>query len=223
MTRGVKVLNRTTKIKFIAPHQTGRVSVEQCISQRRSVRGFRSQTLTEEKLGQLLWAAQGVTTADGKRAVSSAGALYPLQLYTACSKVSGMTGGVYRYDPGHHELLLVSPGRQCEKLFDAARGQEWIANAPAVICIAADFERTTSKYGARGRGYVYIEAGQAAESLMLQAVALKLASTIVGAFGDEEVKHLLHLALNETPLCLLPVGEPRDCKEIQSEGSQSIT
>jgi SagB-type dehydrogenase family enzyme len=190
MTRGVKVLNRTTKIKFIAPRQTGRVSVEQCISQRRSVRGFRGQTLTEEKLSQLLWAAQGVTTADGKRAVSSAGALYPLQLYTACSKVSGMTGGVYRYDPGHHELLLVSPGRQCEKLFDAARGQEWIASAPAVICIAADFERTTSKYGARGRGYVYMEAGQSAESLMLQAVALGLASTIVGAFGDEEVKHL---------------------------------
>jgi SagB-type dehydrogenase family enzyme len=202
------VLNRTTKIKLIEPRQTGTVSVEQCISQRRSVRGFGGQSLTEEQLGQLLWAAQGVTTADGKRAVSSAGALYPLQLYAACSKVSAMTGGVYRYDPGHHELLLVSPGRQCEKLFDAARGQEWIASAPAVICIAADFERTTSKYGARGRGYVYMEAGQAAESLMLQAVALGLASTIVGAFGDEDVKHLLHLALNETPLCLLPVGVP---------------
>jgi SagB-type dehydrogenase family enzyme len=202
------VLNRTTKIKLIEPRQTGTVSVEQCISQRRSVRGFGSQSLTEEQLGQLLWAAQGVTTADGKRAVSSAGALYPLQLYAACSKVSAMTGGVYRYDPGHHELLLVSPGRQCEKLFDAARGQEWIASAPAVICIAADFERTTSKYGARGRGYVYMEAGQAAVSLMLQAVALGLASTIVGAFGDAEVKHLLHLALNETPLCLLPVGVP---------------
>ncbi len=193
-------------IKLTEPRQTGSVSVERCISQRRSVRGFGSQSLTEEQLGQLLWAAQGVTTADGKRAVSSAGALYPLQLHAACSKVGAMTSGVYRYDPGHHELLLVSPGRQCEKLFDAARGQEWIASAPAVICIAADFERTTSKYGARGRGYVYMEAGQAAEGLMLQAVALGLASTIVGAFGDEDVKRLLHLALNETPLCLLPVG-----------------
>ena len=208
MTGGVTILNRTTKINFIEPRQTGSVSIEQCISQRRSVRGFRNQSLTADELGQLLWAAQGVTTADGKRAVSSAGALYPLQLYTACSKVSGMTGGVYRYDPGNHELLLVSPGHQCEKLFDAARGQEWIASAPAVICIAADFERTTSRYGARGRGYVYMEAGQAAENLMLQAVALGLASTIVGAFGDEDVKHLLQLALNETPLCLLSVGVP---------------
>jgi SagB-type dehydrogenase family enzyme len=202
----VKVLNRTTKIKLVEPRQTGSVSVEHCITQRRSVRGFRDQTLGMDELGQLVWAAQGITAADGKRAVSSAGALYPLQLYAACRNVNGMTGGVYRYDPAHHDLLLLSPGRQCEKLFDVARGQEWIASASAVICIAANFERTTSKYGVRGRGYVYMEAGQAAESLMLQAVALGLASTIVGAFGDNEVKHLLHLAPDETPLCLLPVG-----------------
>lgn len=102
----------------------------------------------------------------------------------------------------------MSPGRQCQKLFEAARGQEWIASAPAVICIAAAFERTTVKYGSRGRGYVYMEAGHATESLMLQAVALGLGSTIVGAFGDDEVKYLLHLGPNETPLCLLPVGVP---------------
>ena len=110
--------------------------------------------------------------------------------------------------PAHHELLLIAAGHQREKLVDAARGQEWIATAPAVICIAAVFERTTAKYGNRGRGYVYMEAGHAAESLMLQAVALGLATTMVGAFGDDEVKHLLHLAPNETPLCLLPVGAP---------------
>jgi SagB-type dehydrogenase family enzyme len=184
------------------------VSVEQCIYQRRSMRGFRDRKLTENELGQLLWAAQGITAADGKRAVSSAGALYPLQLYAVCGNVGGLTNGVYRYDQGHHELLLVAHGHQREKLVDAARGQEWIASAPAVICIAAAFERTTVKYGNRGRGYVYMEAGHAAESLMLQAVALGLAATMVGAFGDNAVKHLLHLAPNETPLCLLPVGTP---------------
>jgi nitroreductase len=51
-----------------------------------------------------------------------------------------------------------------------------------------------------------MEAGHAAESLMLQAVALGLAATMVGAFADDEVKHLLHLAADEIPLCLLPVG-----------------
>lgn len=200
------VLDKTTRVTFSEPREHGSVAVEHCIRQRRSVRGFRDRALTENELGQLLWAAQGITSADGKRAVSSAGALYPLELYVVCGNVAGLTSGVYRHNPAHHELLLVAAGHQREKLVDATRGQEWIATAAAVICIAATFERTTVKYGNRGRGYVYMEAGHAAESLMLQAVALGLATTMVGAFGDDEVRHLLHLAPSETPLCLLPVG-----------------
>ena len=85
----------------------------------------------------LLWAAQGITSADGKRAVPSAGALYPLELYAACANVGGLTRGVYRYNSAHHELLLVAPGHQPEKLADAAFGQEWITSASAVICWTA--------------------------------------------------------------------------------------
>jgi SagB-type dehydrogenase family enzyme len=162
-----------------------------------------------DELGQLLWAAQGITEADAKRAVPSAGALYPLELYVAVGNVAALTHGVYRYLPARHELQLVASGHQCEKLVDAARGQEWIATAPAVICVAAVFERTTGKYGNRGRGYVYIEAGHAAESLMLQAVALGLATTMVGAFSDDGVARLLHLGAHEVPLCLIPVGKPQ--------------
>jgi SagB-type dehydrogenase family enzyme len=206
--RGVKVLDRTTRVKFSEPRQHGNVPIEHCIRWRRSVRGFHDRKLTEDELGQLLWAAQGITAADGKRAVSSAGALYPLELYAACGNVGELPSGVYHYSPEHHELRFVAAGHQREKLVEAARGQEWIASAPAVVCIAAAFERTTVKYGNRGRGYVYMEAGHAAESLMLQAAALGLATTMVGAFGDDEVAHLLHLAPNETPLCLLPVGAP---------------
>lgn len=206
--RGVKVLDKTTRIKLIEPRQHSGVPVEHCIRSRRSVREFRDRKLTKDELGQLLWAAQGITALDGGRAVPSAGARYPLEVYAACGNIDGLASGVYHYSPERHGLLLVTAGHQREKLVDAARGQEWIANAPAVICIAAAFERTTIRYGDRGRGYVYIEAGHAAESLMLQAVALGLATTMVGAFGDDEVKHLLRLASNETPLCLLAVGAP---------------
>jgi SagB-type dehydrogenase family enzyme len=202
------VLKKTKRLKLAQPREDGSVSLERCIEKRRSVRDFRDQALTEGELGQLLWAAQGVTGADGGRAAPSAGALYPLELYVVARNVASLAGGVYKYLVDRHELLLVTPGYDPEALIDAALGQDWIAAAPACICIAAIFERTTAKYGERGRGYVYLEAGHAAASLMLQAVALSLATTMVGAFNDGEVGGVLHLNANETPLCLIPVGHP---------------
>lgn len=202
------MLEKPTRVRLTVPSRNGGVALERCIRQRRSVRSFRDEALTEQDLGRLLWAAQGVTSSDGRRTVPSAGALYPLELYAICGNVSALAAGVYRYTAEHHELLLVAQGHQREKLAVAAYGQEWIATAPAVICMAAVFARTTLKYGDRGRGYVYIEAGHAAENLMLTAVALGLATTMVGAFSDDEVKHLVRLAANEAPLCLIPVGKP---------------
>jgi SagB-type dehydrogenase family enzyme len=98
--------------------------------------------------------------------------------------------------------------RRREKLVDAALGQDWISAAPAIICVAAVFARTILKFGNRGRGYVYMETGHVAESLMLQAVALGLATTIVRTFSDHEVSRLLRLGADEMPLCLIPVGRP---------------
>jgi len=69
-------------------------------------------------------------------------------------------------------------------------------------------ELTGARTGARGRGYVYMEAGRAGQSLMLRAVALGLGATMVEAFDDEAVARLLRLEADETPRRLLPVGTP---------------
>ncbi len=201
------MLDKTQTVKFAEPRRDGTIALERCVAQRRSVRDFRDRPLSEAGLGQLLWAAQGVTGGDGGRAVPSAGALYPLELSVALARGS-LAAGMYRYVPGRHELVMKAPGDHREELVDAARGQDWIATAAAVVCVAAVFERTTAKYGNRGRGYVYIEAGHAAESLMLQAVALGLATTMVGAFSDDAVGRLFRLHANESPLCLIAVGNP---------------
>jgi hypothetical protein len=56
-------------------------SVEAALLERRSIREYRQAPLTLAQLGQLLWAAQGITASDGKRTAPSAGALYPLEVY----------------------------------------------------------------------------------------------------------------------------------------------
>jgi SagB-type dehydrogenase family enzyme len=140
--------------------------------------------------------------------VPSAGAIYPLELYVLVRNVASLTPGIYRYQVGRHELLLTKPGYRPETLIDATFGQDWIASAPACISIAVVFERTAVKYGDRGHRYVCLESGHAAESVMLQAVALDLATTMVGAYSDEEVGRLLGLSPKEIPLCVIPVGRP---------------
>lgn len=202
------MLGKAQRVKLAHPRQDGSISLEACIRQRRSLRSFRDRALTKDEVGQLLWAAQGVTAPDGGRTVPSAGALYPLELSIAAGNVTSLVAGVYRYLTHRHELVLAISGDQRESLIDSAFGQDWIATAPACICIAAVFTRTTVKYGDRGHGYVYLEAGHAADNVMLEAVALGLATTMVGAFSDEKVSRLLRLGANETPLCLIPVGSP---------------
>ena len=122
-----------------------------------SLQSYRN--LTTNDLGQLLWAAQGVIGADGRRSVPSAGALYPLELYAIVGRVTGLAPGVYRYLTTSDEIIPITRGFQREKLAEAARGQDRIATAAAIVCITAVFDRTTVRYGARGRGYVYMEAG----------------------------------------------------------------
>jgi SagB-type dehydrogenase family enzyme len=195
-------------VKLATPRQDGGLSLERCIAQRRSVRSFGDEALTKDELGQLLWAAQGLTEPDGGRAVPSAGALYPLELYAVARNVASLPAGVYRYVANRHELARGVAGSRSEALVAAALGQDWIAAAPLCLCVAAVFEHTTFKYGARGRGFVYMEAGHAAENVMLQAVAFGLVSTMVGAFDDGEVTRVLGLGANMTPLCLIPVGRP---------------
>jgi SagB-type dehydrogenase family enzyme len=181
-------------------------SMESCIQHRRSVRSFRDEALTFEEFGQLLWATQGLTDVDGKRSAPSAGALYPLETSVAVGNVAGVDAGVYRYSVPRHALVPVTLGDQRKQLVEAADDQEWIATASAVVCIAALFARTTD--GDRGRGYVFMEAGLAAASMMLQAVGLGLGATMIGAFNDDAVARVLHLAAGELPLCLIPVGRP---------------
>jgi SagB-type dehydrogenase family enzyme len=190
------------------PDRTGSVPVETTLSSRRSVREFTSSPITLAQLGQLLWAAQGVTQPPDFRASPSAGALYPLFVHVVANNVASLEAGVYRYRGESHALLRKREGDIRNALADAAAGQEWLSLAAAVIVIAADAGRTTGKYGRRGERYVLIEAGHAAQGICLQAVALGLGTTVVGAFRDAEVADLVALGRAEQPLCLIPVGRP---------------
>jgi SagB-type dehydrogenase family enzyme len=203
------VHDRTTEmIALPTPTIGGGRSLDWTLAARRSVREYRHAALAPRELGQLLWAAQGFTSGDGLRAAPSAGALYPLEVYAVIGAVDDIPGGIYRYAARRHTIAPVVSGDHRAALAAAALGQECVAEAAAVIALAAVPARTTQKYGARGLRYVHMEVGHASQNICLQAVALDLGCVVVGAFDDATVKKVLRLGANEEPMCLLPVGRP---------------
>ncbi|MBW2726166.1 MAG: SagB/ThcOx family dehydrogenase [Deltaproteobacteria bacterium] len=190
------------------PRLESDVAVEQALASRRSVREFASEALSLAAVSQLLWAAQGVTHPKGLRTAPSAGALYPLEVLVVVGDVSGLRAGVYRYEPRGHQLVLESQGELRARVAEAALDQEWIATAPAIVVLTAVYERTARKYRKRTERYVHIEAGHAAQNVYLQAEALGLGTTMVGAFHDDKLSRVLGLKEREVPIALLPVGKP---------------
>jgi SagB-type dehydrogenase family enzyme len=192
------------------PGAASRAPLEQVLARRRSVRAFDDAPLTLEHLSRLLWAAQGRSDADGHRTAPSAGALYPLELYLLAGNVTGLAQGVYKYQADANKLIRTSSGDLRADAARAAWDKSWIADGRAIIIIAAVFRRTAAKYGARADRYVHMEAGHAAQNVYLQATALGLGTTVVGAFDDERVHALVGMRTDETPLSLLPLGRLAD-------------
>jgi len=198
-------------IKLPPPQPKGRLSVEEAIAKRRSVRTYAAEPLTLVQAGQLLWAAQGMTGPRQSRAAPSAGATYPLEILAAVGRetVGALQAAVYHYEVSRHALTLHLSGDLREDLASAALDQGFIASAPMDIVICTLYHRTTYRYGRRGERYVHMEVGHVAENVHLQAVASGLAAVEVGAFDDEEVRKVLRLDEQIKPLCIMPIGKPR--------------
>lgn len=196
------------RVQLPAPRFDGGISVERALAERHSVRDYTPAPLTLAEAAQFLWAAQGRNAAGGRTA-PSAGAFYPLELYLVAGRVRDLPPGVYRYLSGDHALVKVRDGDRRAALAAAALGQPAVAGSAMVLVLAADYARTTQKYGRRGQRYVHLEAGHAAQNVYLQAAALRLGTVAVGAFDDDRVRQALDLPAAEQPLYLLPVGRFR--------------
>ncbi|MEF8787793.1 MAG: SagB/ThcOx family dehydrogenase, partial [Planctomycetota bacterium] len=162
-------------------------------------------------LSRLLWAAQGITGPEDRlRASPSAGATFPLEVYTAVGDggVKDLGQGVYRYAPADHELERTGTDDIRRGIASAALGQDFVAAAPVAILLAAQYSRTTAQYGDRGRRYVLMEAGHASQNIYLQAESLGLVTVAVGAFRDAPMSRIYGLQGELEPLYLMPVGHP---------------
>ncbi len=204
------------QVKEIAlpePVYKGKVSIEEALFNRRSVRNLSPAPLTLKEISQLLWAGGG-RNIDGltgaTRTYPSAGGAYPVELYLIASNVEGLEAGLYRYQWKNHSLKLINKGDMVSGIKTATFGGIFTKSPlpPACIAATAVYRRTTQRYGERGRErYVPMDAGGCSENISLQATAMGLGTYIIGAFEDSALKNSIGASDEETPLFIMPIGK----------------
>lgn len=188
-------------INLPPPKIKGKISLEECLKKRRSLRRFKNQPLSWDLISQILWAGDGITDEKrGFRSAPSGGATYPLNIYLV------VPTGIYLFEGEEHSLKLKIKGDFRSSLANAALGQSFIADAGLNVVLVAVYDRITSRYGKRGIQYALQESGHIAQNIHLQAVALNLGSVPIGAFDEKEVSKVMGLTSFEIPVYIITVG-----------------
>lgn len=188
----------------------GDAALSLMIARRRSIRQYTGEALRVDELSQIVWAAQGVTESKyGLRTAPSAGGTYPIELYLVAKSggVSDLDAGVYHYAPRTHELELLHTGDFAAKLRAACVDQAWVEEAAINVVLTAAFERTTTRYGSRGIQYAFQETGHVGQNIYLAAASMDIGTSVIGAFDEDEVRNILGVGQDETPLYVFTVGK----------------
>ena len=184
--------------------------------ERRSARGLRAPSLSRSaELAAILDAAYGVTAAATAetpplRAVPSAGALYPARALRPLLPRRKRCPGASITSTRSNERSGSSRSTQIASTALRSRRSRRSSTTPRPSSsISGVFWRSRFKYGLRGYRFVLLEAGHAAQNLLLAATALGLASVPVGGFYDRELERLLQVdGVNESALYALSLGRP---------------
>lgn len=109
------------------------------------------------------------------------------------------------------EFIIVRESEIKRNLVEAASDQSFIEEAPVVITVCANENRTAQEYGSRGKTlYCLQDTAAATQNLLLFAYSIGLGACWVGAFREEEARKALEIPSEIRPVAIIPVGYPAE-------------
>ncbi|MEM3357228.1 MAG: nitroreductase family protein [Candidatus Bathyarchaeia archaeon] len=109
------------------------------------------------------------------------------------------------------EFVVVRKPEIKRRLAEAALNQTFIEEAPVVIVVCANENRSARGYGVRGKTlYCIQDTAAAIQNIHLAAYSLGLGTCWVGAFREEEAKEILKIPEGIRPVAIIPLGYPAE-------------
>ncbi len=219
MARSWKSYVGSDSVGLPAP-SLGAMTVEDALLRRRSVSSdggaFGAGPVAVAELGALLAFSYGPTreirapslpNSQLLRATTSAGGLYPLEIYPLVFDCEGVAPGIYHYRVIDHSLEAVRLDSVKEAFLETTTYVELAGSCAVALVVTAVFERTLSKYLHRGYRFLMNDVGALLQSLYLTGTALELGTCALGGFFDDELADLLGVdGVNEAPVICFLLG-----------------
>lgn len=109
------------------------------------------------------------------------------------------------------EFIIVRNPEVKRRLAEAALSQAFIEEAPVVIVVCANENRSSQGYGMRGKTlYCIQDTAAATQNILLTAHSFGLGTCWVGAFREEEAKEVLKTPQGIRPVAIIPIGYPAE-------------
>ena len=109
------------------------------------------------------------------------------------------------------EFIIVRKHELKKELAEAAFGQAFVEEAPIVIVVCADENRSFQGYSVRGKTlYCIQDTAAAIQNIHLTAHSLGLGTCWIGAFNEEKVVKILKVPNGVRPVAIVPIGYPAE-------------
>ena len=140
------------------------------------------------------------------RTYSSAGALYPVEVYLVCAELEDLEAGVYHFHPRELALRQLRRGDVRSALAEAAVAPE-LEEAGTVLVLTGILWRSVWKYGARAYRHLFWDAGTMLANLLALADSEGIEARLLTGFVDAKVDRLVGAeGEREWSLALLALG-----------------
>jgi SagB-type dehydrogenase family enzyme len=179
-----------------APRKTGGMPLMEALAARRSNRAFSDRALGNQLLSDLLWAAFGINSDEGKRTAPSARNSREIDIYVA------LPTGLYLYDASANRLIQ----KMSEDVREKTGVQPFTQKAPVNLIYVADFDRLRGEkdfYSATDTGFI-------SQNVYLFCASEGLNTVVLGWVEKEELHKTMKLSPSQHVILTQPVGFPAE-------------
>ncbi len=149
-----------------------------------------------------------------KKTSPSGGSLHPVEAYVLAQRLEGVPPGLYRYHPlahGLEPLRAFMPGEARATALRFVAGQDWFADAPLLVTLAARASRNFWKYRNHAKAYraLLLDAGHLSQTFYLLAAEAGLPAFVTAAINEVDIEQALGLEPTEDAvIAVLGCGKP---------------